>query len=80
MRLFAYSFKIQYFLKACFMSLTEYLYQQCLRIHNLITGSTAKRLTVLIIDEKIKELRQQPYDFTNRIAELEQMKEHVSLS
>ncbi|MBG9374754.1 hypothetical protein I5907_00780 [Panacibacter sp. DH6] len=59
------------------MKLTEYLYQQCLRVHNQITGNAARKLTLLIIDEKIKELEQQPYDFNQRIAELRQMKENM---
>ena len=59
------------------MLLTNDLFQQCLRIHNLITGNTARRLTLLILEEKIKELKQQPYDFSRRIAELEQMKEDM---
>ena len=56
------------------MLLTDYLFQQCLKVHSQITGNTARRLTVLIIEEKIKELKHQPYDFSNRIAELEKMK------
>lgn len=59
------------------MKLTEYLYQQCLRVHNQISGNAARKLTLLIIDEKIKELEQQPYDFNQRIAELRQMKENM---
>jgi len=59
------------------MLLTDYLFQQCLKVHSQITGNTARRLTVLIIEEKIKELKQQPYDFSKRIAELEKMKEDM---
>ena len=62
------------------MVLTDYLFQQCLRIHNQITGNAARRLTLLIIDEKIKELEQQPYDFTKRIAELKKMKDNMEPS
>lgn len=59
------------------MKLTEYLYHQCLKIHTQISGNAAKKLTLLIIDEKIKELEQQPYDFNKRISELRQMKESM---
>ncbi|QEC69681.1 hypothetical protein FRZ67_21135 [Panacibacter ginsenosidivorans] len=59
------------------MVLTDYLFQQCLRTHNLINGNAARRLTLLIIDEKIKELEQQPYDFTKRISELKKMKDNM---
>lgn len=59
------------------MLLTDYLFQQCLRMHNQITGSAARKLTSLIIEEKIKELQCQPYDFSLRIAELEKMKKDI---
>ena len=59
------------------MPLTNYLFQQCLRVHNQITGNAARKLTLLIIEEKIKELQQQPYDFSGRISELEKMKEEI---
>ena len=59
------------------MKLTDYLYYQCLKIHTQISGNAAKRLTLLIIEEKIKELEQQPYDFNRRISELRQMKESI---
>jgi len=59
------------------MPLTNYLFQQCLRVHNQITGNAARKLTLLIIEEKIKELRQQPYNFSGRISELEKMKEEI---
>ena len=59
------------------MLLTDHLFQQCLRIHSQITGNAAKKLTLLIIDEKIKELQMQPYDFSARIEELNKMKENM---
>lgn len=59
------------------MLLTNHLFQQCLQVHNQITGYAARKLTELIIEEKIKELRQQPYDFSGRISELEKMKEDM---